>query len=257
VAAMSEIGRARRLSSLFGNKKRTLIIPMEMDCPLEDFSNIAKAVVDGGANAIMTTLGQAKRFSRDLAGIPIVLTFNYKMSDQSYALESVQQAACEDASAVKIQFFGPMKLMPLLEIQKVELQCEKYGLPLLLEPIPMTATPDDKGEKLTNPEAVRDAVSKAVFLGADIVKSLYTGDAKSFRTVTEASPIPVIIAGGPRCGSDRETLEMIRGAVDGGASGGAIGRNITTHENLMKMTRAVAKIFHDGATVEDALKELE
>jgi len=254
---MSELGRTRRLSRLFGKKERTLIIPMEMDCPLEDFSKVARTVIDGGANAIMTTLGQAKRFSKELADIPIVLTINYKMSDQSYALESVREAACADASAVKIQFFGPLNLMPLLEIQKVELQCEDYGVPLLLEPIPMTATLDDKGEKLTDPEAVRDAVNKAVFLGADIVKTTYTGNAKSFTIVTKESPIPVIIAGGPRRDSDRETLQMIKGAVDGGASGGAIGRNITTHKNPMKMTKAVAKIFHDGASVEDALKELE
>jgi len=257
VSALSGIGKARRLSRLFGKNERTLIIPMEMDCPLEDFSKVAKAVIEGGANAIMTTLGQAKRFSKDLLDIPTVLTISYNMSDQSYALESVQEAACLDASAVKVQFFGPMKQMPLLEIQKVELNCEKYALPLLLEPIPMTATPDDNGEKLTSPDAVRDAVSKAVFLGADIVKTTYTGDAKSFKIVTDASPIPVIIAGGPRRGSDRETLQLIKGAVDAGASGGAIGRNITTHRSPMRMTKAIAKIFHDDVTVEDALKELE
>lgn len=253
---MSRFGKERRLFRLFGKKGRTLIIPMEMDCPLEDFSKVARAVIDGGANAIMTTPGQAKRFSKDLLDIPLVLTINYNMSDQNYALECVREAACLDASAVKIQYFGPMKLMPLLEMQKVQLECEKYDLPLLLEPIPMSATPDNNGDKLTNPETVRDAVAKAVFLGADIVKTTYTGDAKSFRVVTNQAPIPVIIAGGPKRNSDRETLQMIRGAVDGGASGGAIGRNITTHKEPMKMTRAIARIFHEEASVEDALKEL-
>jgi DhnA family fructose-bisphosphate aldolase class Ia len=252
---MSEIGKARRLSRLF-RKNRTLIIPMEMDCPLEGFSKIAHAAVAGGADAIMTTLGQAKRFSEDLMHVPLVLTISYNFSDQSYALESVSMASRLGASAVKIQFFGPMKLMPLVQLQKVEAECQSYGMPLLLEPIPMSAMPDNKGRKLTNPEAVRDAVARAVFVGADVVKTTYTGDAKSFRAVTSGSPIPVIIAGGPRQRSDKETLQLIRGAIDGGASGGAIGRNITTHHDPLKMTKAIVKIIHENASVETALKEL-
>jgi len=256
VSTMSAIGKARRLSRLFG-KTRTLIIPMEMDLPLEDFSKVAHAVITGGADAIMTTVGQAKRFSQDLMDIPLVLTISYNFSDQNYPLECVGEAARLDASAVKIQFFGPMKQMPLVQMQKVEAKCESYGMPLLLEPIPMSATPENNGEKLTDPETVRDAVARAVFVGAAVVKTTYTGDTKSFMKVTSGSPIPVIIAGGPRRGSDKETLQMIRDAVDGSASGGAIGRNITTHHEPMKITKAIAKIFHENALVEDALKELE
>jgi len=256
VLAMSGFGIERKLFRLFGKKERTLIIPMEMDLPLEDFARVAHAVIDGGANAIMTTAGQAMRFSKDLLNIPLVLTINYNMSDERYALECVREAACLDATAVKIQYFGQTKLMPLLELKKVQLECESYGLPFLFEPIPMTDTLDNNGEKLANPQAVKEAVAKAVYLGADIVKTLYTGDANSFKLVTNQSPIPVIIAGGPRRGSDKETLQMIRGAVEGGAKGGAIGRNITTHKEPMKMTKAIARIFHGNASVEDALKEL-
>ena len=257
VSAMSTIGKERRLSRLFRKGHRTLIIPMEMDAPIESYSKIARAVIEGGADAIITTVGQAKRFSKDLLDIPVVMTINYTLSDQSYALHSVEEAICLDASAVKVQYFGPMKMMPLLQLQRVAARCDRYGLPFLLEPIPMSATPDENGKKLANPEDVRDAVAKAVFLGADIVKTLYTEDERSFRAVTNGSPIPVIIAGGPKRSSDRETLQMIRGAVDGGARGGAIGRNITEHKDPMKMTRAIGKIFHDDKSVEDALRELE
>ena len=60
--------------------------------------------------------------------------------------------------------------------------------------------------------------------GVDIVKTYYT--ATDFEKVTAACPVPIAIAGGPKCETDEETLAMIRGALDGGASGIVMGRNI-------------------------------
>jgi hypothetical protein len=74
------------------------------------------------------------------------------------------------------------------------------------------------------------AVRLAEELGADVIKTGYSGDAGSFDRVAAASAKPVIIAGGSR-GTDRETVEMVRGAMDGGAAGVSMGRSIFQHDD--------------------------
>lgn len=134
---------------------------------------------------------------------------------------------------------------------------KNHGIPFLFEPIPMSGYPSAGGKQLLDPIMVKEAVDIGVIIGSDIIKTAYTGSPSSFKEVTKGSPVPVIIAGGSKLSSDRETLDIIRGAIDGGASGGAIGRNITTHSNPAKMTKAIASIIHDDASVQEALKALE
>jgi len=73
---------------------------------------------------------------------------------------------------------------------------------------------------------------------------------------TEGSPIPVVIAGGPKMKSERDVLEMVYGAVKAGASGLSIGRNIFQAKDPTLMVKAMAKIVHEGGTVEEALSLL-
>jgi fructose-bisphosphate aldolase/2-amino-3,7-dideoxy-D-threo-hept-6-ulosonate synthase len=64
------------------------------------------------------------------------------------------------------------------------------------------------------------------------------------------------MAGGP-ASTDKETLEMIKGAIDNGASGAAFGRRITEHASPRKICRAIFRIIHEDCNIEKALKELE
>jgi fructose-bisphosphate aldolase/2-amino-3,7-dideoxy-D-threo-hept-6-ulosonate synthase len=70
--------------------------------------------------------------------------------------------------------------------------------------------------------------------------------------VCEATRLPVVIAGGSR-GTDRETAEMVRGAMDAGAAGVSMGRSIFQHDDPEAITRAVSAIIHDDAAVADAI----
>ena len=88
------------------------------------------------------------------------------------------------------------------------------------------------------------------------MKTVYTGDPESFREVTRGCPVPVVVAGGSKT-DDRTTLELIEGAMAGGAAGISIGRNAFQHKNPAKFVRAAACIVHKGKSVEEALKILE
>jgi len=93
-------------------------------------------------------------------------------------------------------------------------------------------------------------------LGADIVKTNFTGDVETFKTVVESCPVPVIIAGGPKCKTAREILETACESLEAGSAGLSIGRNVFQHENPALMVKALAAIVHSGASVEQAMKVL-
>jgi fructose-bisphosphate aldolase/2-amino-3,7-dideoxy-D-threo-hept-6-ulosonate synthase len=93
--------------------------------------------------------------------------------------------------------------------------------------------------------------------GADYFKAFYTGDPDSFRTLIDYCSVPVLVLGGPKTDSDRDVLTMVRNAMDAGAVGITMGRNIWGHDNVAGMTRALAAIIHDNASVETAYRHLE
>ncbi|MDQ1262869.1 MAG: fructose-bisphosphate aldolase / 2-amino-3,7-dideoxy-D-threo-hept-6-ulosonate synthase, partial [Euryarchaeota archaeon] len=106
-------------------------------------------------------------------------------------------------------------------------------------------------------EVVAHAARAGAELGADIIKTNYTGDIDSFRRVVEGCPVPVVIAGGPKTETDMEFLQMIEGALQAGARGVAIGRNVFQHKDPVKMTMAIAAIVNKGKTADEAIKILD
>ena len=73
--------------------------------------------------------------------------------------------------------------------------------------------------------------------------------------VVEGCPAPVVIAGGAK-GSDREALEMIEGAMKGGAAGLSMGRNVFQREDADKFIKAACQIVHEEKSVDEALEVL-
>jgi fructose-bisphosphate aldolase/2-amino-3,7-dideoxy-D-threo-hept-6-ulosonate synthase len=94
-------------------------------------------------------------------------------------------------------------------------------------------------------------------LGADIIKTNYTGDPDSFKDVIRSCPVPVIIAGGPKANTDAEVMKMVEDAISAGASGVSIGRNVFQHKNPAEMTRAISKVVHEGMSMEEAMELLK
>ena len=90
--------------------------------------------------------------------------------------------------------------------------------------------------------------------GVDIVKTYYP--ATDFEKVTAACPVPIAIAGGPKCETDEETLAMIRGALDGGASGIVMGRNIWQSSRPLPLIQAVKALIHDDVKLNEAVDVL-
>ncbi len=139
---------------------------------------------------------------------------------------------------------------PQLEVEEIKKnglvikECEKVGLPVIIEPI----VADFKNRHIFfDKEYLKINDRIAAEIGADIVKSQYSGDPESFKEIVENCAAPIMIAGGPKTGSVEETLQMIRDAVSAGAAGTIVGRRIFQSDDVAKNLEAVCKIVYDEA----------
>ncbi len=124
-------------------------------------------------------------------------------------------------------------------------------IPVILETLPFGL---GQKEKYTV-ENIGFAVRLAAELGADVVKTAYptNGTVKDFKRIVESCYVPVIVLGGAAMGNDLDLLCMVRDAMEAGAAGVAIGRNVWQHKNPVAIARSLAAIVHESARVEEAL----
>ena len=103
-----------------------------------------------------------------------------------------------------------------------------------------------RGENIKDPhdpEIIAHSARIGAECGADIVKTLYTGDIDSFSKVVESVPVPLVIAGGPKVKTDMDVLQMTEDAMKAGAKGVTYGRNIFAHKSPKKIVEALDGII--------------
>lgn len=243
-----------------------VIVPMDHGIsigPVAGIVNLPDAVnkvAEGGANAVLMQKGMAKHGHRGYGqDIGLIIHMSASTSLGPDPNDKVQVCTVEeaiklgaDAVSVHINIGSETESDQLQKLGMVAESCDSWGMPLIAMMYP-------RGNKITNPndpELVAHAARAGAELGADMIKTNYTGDPDTFNDVVEGCPIPVVMAGGPKTDTDREFLEMAAGAIEGGARGVAIGRNVFQHENPTAMTRALTLIVHKGASIEVAMEEL-
>ena len=158
-----------------------------------------------------------------------------------------------DGVSLHINIGGKEEPEMLEQLGMTAEQCHKWNMPLLAMMYP-------RGENIKNPhdpEIVAHVARIGAECGADIVKTLYTGDIDSFAKVIKSVPVPVVIAGGPKAKTDLDVLQMTEDAMKAGAKGVTYGRNIFAHKNPEKMVQALAAIIFKKETAKEAAKKIE
>ena len=124
-------------------------------------------------------------------------------------------------------------------------ECEEYDIPV------MAVTAVGKELEKRTARFLALACRIAAELGAKVVKTYYC--AEDFEKVTNGCPVPIVIAGGPRCETEMEVFEFVYDGIQKGAIGINLGRNIWQNEHPMAMMRALNSIVHDKITPKQAL----
>lgn len=266
----TSMGKTLRLARLFDPDSQTsIILPMdhgveepgygELERPLELVASLAQAGVNGfltrrglGAFALDAFAGRAGWVTRLTARTGL----SPGLESEQLVLASVEQALHNGADAVVPTFFigGATEATQLPAFGAIADECNRLAIPLLAEIFPLggpDATPYDGPYTIDD---MRVAVRVASEEGADFIKTWYTGDPSSFSRVVDYSLVPVLIAGGPKADNERDVLAMVRGAMDAGAAGIAMGRKIWQSPDPAGMVRALAAIIRERASVDEALE---
>lgn len=137
-------------------------------------------------------------------------------------------------------------------IARVRADCDRYGMPLMIEPLVMRPHSAQGGYMVDgDAEKIVTLVRLAREMGADIVKADPTTDPTDFHRVVQAARCPVLVRGG-----GREDLQQVfarsRVLMDQGASGMVYGRNVYQHANPSAVVNALMAMIHRGASASEA-----
>ena len=223
-----------------------------------DPSYILEIAEKGKFTGIIFQKGVAEKYYD--GKVPLVIKVNGKTSlpkgePMASQICSVKQARALGAKAVGYTIYlgSAHENLMLSEFGRIQQEAHELGLAAIAWIYP-------RGEAVTNdtaPEIVAYAARAGLEAGADAVKIKYTGDSDSFRwAVRSAGAARVFMSGGPKAPTDEAFLRQVKGAVDAGASGLAVGRNVWQHERPLEMAAALREIIFNGQSVETALGKL-
>jgi fructose-bisphosphate aldolase / 2-amino-3,7-dideoxy-D-threo-hept-6-ulosonate synthase len=256
-------GKQRRLDRIFRKDNRSVIVPMDHGVTIGPIEGLEKmqvttnCLLEGNVDAILVHKGIAKQINIGKAGLIVMLSGASNLSpNQNNKVQvcSVQEAVRlgADAVAVHINVGAQDEDKMLGTLGKVSDECDIFGMPLLAMMYP-------RGPKITEehaPDVVAHAARLGAELGADIIKTNYTGDIETFRQVVESCPSPIVIAGGPKAKTTKEILVMTEEAMKAGCAGLSMGRNIFQYEKPSLMVKALCAIVHDNSSTDAALQIL-
>jgi putative autoinducer-2 (AI-2) aldolase len=206
----------------------------------------------GYADALMTTRGMVRSTIPPTSGAPIVLRASggpsvlKELSNEQVAV-AMDDALRLNAAAVAVQVFigGEFETQSVRNMTMLVDEGQRVGMPVLA----VTAV----GRELTrDARYLRLAVRICAELGAHVVKTYYCDE--DFDTVTAGCPVPVVMAGGKKL-PELEALAMAYHAIEGGAAGVDMGRNIFQSDHPVAMIRAIRAVVHESAKPEHAYEE--
>lgn len=239
---------------------------------IEDLGAAVRVLVDAGPDAIQLTQGQA-RLLQDIPGrhrpalvlrTDVANVYGSVLPDRLFSRmipEPALKAVRLDAVCVVVNLFDlpgrpEVREDCLGNVLTAKADCERYGMPLMVEPLVMKdATAGGYTSDGTTSKVV-PLVRQAVELGADIIKADPTDDVGDYHEVVQAAgAVPVLVRGGGRVDDD-ELLRRTAAVLDQGAAGIVYGRNVIQHADPAGLVRALMAILHDGASAEAAAARL-
>ena len=225
-------------------------------------AQVIETLVAAAPDAIQLSLGQAPLLQSlpgrdkpalvlrvDVANVygqePPRIAFSHVIDD------AIGHAVRLDAACVCVNLFDipgaeALRQACIENITALRTAADRAGMPLMVEPLVMTAGAGGYGVD-GDTERIVALVRQAAELGADVIKADPTDDLRAYHRVVTAARVPVLVRGGGRV-SDEEILERTRVVLAQGARGIVYGRNVIQHPDPAAMVRALKQVVHgDGA----------
>lgn len=257
------MSKTRRMNQIFASDGRSLTLALDGG----GFTYYSKGVDDAarkvpemavhGLDNVLVTYGQTKNFTKYFNDVGMCLRVDITSAVYDRSVPDVMPAFdVEDALRVGADGIVIMNFPGAANEEATNAfaamlaeQSDRWNVPFIIETLPFgyPVTSDESND----PVMIATAARFSEELGADIIKTRYSGT-DGDREIAAACTVPVLALGGPK--SDRETyFGFVQHVIKAGASGVAVGRNITQDAKPFAMVSALNALVHDDATPQQAL----
>jgi len=259
--------KAQRLASILPNG-RGVWIPIDhgaSDYPnagLEDLEGLIQGLVNAGVDVILAQKGVVTHFAHLCEGTHTNMVVHYSVSTRhagsntnnkvlvGHADETLTRGGIGVSSQVNM---GCEEEPAMIErMGELNRQAHLLGLPAFGMVYARGPNLNPTDDDTTGGQA--HAVRLAFELGCDAAKTVWTGQSETFSKVVNAAPIPTLVAGGPTSEDTMDVLLMVEQALQAGAAGVCMGRQVFGHANPEAMAKALVMMVHHGATAHEAAK---
>ncbi len=242
-----------RFNRIFGEDGRTVIVALDHGIAgmrllghLEFPRTLLPEIVKNGADAIITTPGIAKVCSDLFKGTGLILRVDGGPTalsgnwDEMEVILTVEDALRLGADAIIMMGItgAPKESQSLATLGRVAARCQEWGLPLIAEMLP-----GGFAAKEIATEQLQVSARLAAELGADVVKIKYQGPTNTYKAVVDSCYIPLVVMGGSKQLPD-QLIGEIEQALEAGARGVAVGRNIWQAERAGEIVARLVSVVH-------------
>lgn len=256
------MSKQRRLSRIFAKDGKSVTLALDghhFSIKTEGIDNTINqlpALVEKGLDCALVSYGMLKNFPAALNNVPVILRVDSTVSifDNSVP-DTTPVFSVEDALKVAAEGVVCMTFPGAFNEEKTHVMAmqlaraaDRWNMPLIVESLPYgyAVTNDDSN----NPTVIAASARAAVELGADVIKTRFTGTADD-HLIVEAAGVPVLALGGPKTDISGY-FTFVQHCMQAGAKGVAVGRNITQDPQPEKVVAGLNAIVHENATAEDA-----
>ena len=256
------MSKERRLSRIFAKDGKSVTLALDgyyfssKTNGIDNTINQLPALVESGLDCALVTYGMLKNFREVFNCVPVVLRvdstvniFDNTVPDTTpvFSIEDALKVAAEGVVCMTFPGAFNEEKTHIMAMQLAQ-AADRWNVPLIVESMPSgyPVTSDDSN----NPAVIAASARIAVELGADVIKTRFTGT-EDDRLIVEAAGVPVLALGGPKTGIDGY-FKFVQHCMQVGAKGVAVGRNITQDPQPAKVVAGLNAIIHENATAEDA-----
>jgi DhnA family fructose-bisphosphate aldolase class Ia len=268
---LGDFGKRIRLNRLLRHDRRTLVVAFDHAMILGpiagtlDPAKQIKRLVEAKADAVLLNLGNIRHFAEALSSghVPGLIVrldwttaFNESAAGSPNGLQTCLVAHPEDAlrsgadAVITFLFVGSgdggFEKKEVQRVGSLARECERVGIPLIVESLA-------RGAQVQNPREAKWLMlhtRMAAELGADVIKTEHAEDIDTMRKVVSACPVPILVLGGSRAGTDEEVVSTVHTIVQSGAAGVFFGRNIFQSDNIPELVRRIHAALADKTSVQ-------
>ena len=263
------IGKSMRLRRIIDSETGTTVMfafshgtsAPEVLPGLENPTRVVEAAASGGADCVFLAPGLIEAVGDVVAttslGVAVKVSATASRGGKPYQevlTTSIERSLELGADAVVALIpFAPENEPDVIALTATLGEaCGRWGMPFIAEAeYPNSYYGTENFAESWGVPYLRRSARLCAELGADIVKSNWTGSVDTFAEIVESVPVPVVVAGGSRV-SDLDLLQNLQAAREAGAIGCSVGRNIFQHPAPERMVRAIAAVVKDGAGAQEA-----